>query len=167
MITRRTAFFWILLLAASVTFGQSSKRQKDSQQGMVSVTPDQVRWSPAGPSLPPGAQVTLLSGDPSRPATAQVIGIKFPDGYEIPPHWLTADVSIVVVKGSLVLGLGEQFDQSQDREFPAGSFMTLPKGTPHSEWAKGETIFYSYGVGPVETVYVNPADDPRQKSGKK
>lgn len=166
MRTRETAC-WILLLAASIAVAQSSKGQQDSPQGMVAVTPDHVRWFPAGSSLPPGAQVAVLSGDPSRPGADYAIGIKFPDGYEIPPHKLTADVSIVVVKGSLVLGIGEQFDRSQGREFPAGSFITLPKGTPHSEWAKGETILYSYGVAPVETIYVNAAEDPRQKSGTK
>jgi hypothetical protein len=38
----------------------------------------------------------------------------------------------------------------------------MSKGVRHFEWTKGETILYVYGLGPLDTIYVNPADDPRQ-----
>jgi hypothetical protein len=77
------------------------------------------------------------------------------------------DASVVVVKGRFVMGLGEKFDRSQGHEPPAGSFMRMSKGVRYFEWTKGETIIYVYGAGPLDTIYVNPADDPRQKSSSK
>jgi len=50
---------------------------------------------------------------------------------------------------------------------PTCSFMRVPKGVRHNEWTKGETIIYVYGLGPLETTYVNPADDLRQKASRK
>jgi hypothetical protein len=37
----------------------------------------------------------------------------------------------------------------------------------HFAMTKGETIFQIHGVGPFDTVYVNPADDPRKKTTAK
>jgi len=158
-------FFAVLLLATIVCFAQSGKDQKDS--GHAIVTPGQAQWQPAGPPLPPGAQVAVLDGDPSQPGTQYSIGLKMPAGYKIPPHWHPMDASVVIVKGTLVMGLGEKFDRSQGHELSAGSFMRMSKGVRHFEWTKGETIIYVYGAGPLDTIYVNPNDDPRQKGGSK
>ena len=52
-------------------------------------------------------------------------------------------------------------------ELTAGSYLRVSKGVRHYEWPKGATIIYVHGLGPLETIYVNPADDPRQKSNQK
>jgi len=158
------AYFVVLLLATIVCLAHPGKDPKDSGHAMV--TPGQAQWQPAGPSLPPGAQVTVLDGDSSQPGAQYSIGLKMPAGYKIPPHWHPMDASVVVVKGTFVMGLGERFDQSHGRELPAGSFMRMSKGVRHFEWTKGETIIYIYGAGPLDTIYVNPADDPRQTGSK-
>ena len=38
-----------------------------------------VKWGPAPPALPPGAQMAVLDGDPSKPGLF-TIRAKFPDG---------------------------------------------------------------------------------------
>jgi len=131
--------------------------------GHTMVTPGQAQWQPAPAQLPPGAQVTALDGNPSQPGMPYAIGIKMPPDYKIPPHWHPMDASVVVVKGTFVMGLGEKFDQSRGHELPTGSFMRMSKGVRHFEWTKGETIIYVYGTAPLETNYVNPADDPRHR----
>jgi hypothetical protein len=50
------------------------------------VLPDQVQWGPAPPSLPPGAQMAVLDGDPNKPGMF-TIRAKFPDGWAVPAHW--------------------------------------------------------------------------------
>jgi hypothetical protein len=35
----------------------------------------------------------------------------------------------------------------------------------HAVWIEGETIVQLHGMGPWVINYVNPADDPRNKSG--
>ena len=87
---------------------------------------------------------------------------KMPDGYKIPPHWHPTDERIVVLQGTLGMGMGEKFDAGAGRELPTGSYAVMPAGARHFAWAKGETVIQVSGVGPFEITYVNPADDPRK-----
>ncbi len=154
--------FSIPLLIAALLFAQASKEQKDS--GHVMLTPDEVKWQMGPPEFPSGAQVAALDGDPSQAGKAYTIGLKLPDGYKIPPHWHPVDASVAVIQGVFGMGIGEKPDPKKGRELPAGSYMRVSKGVRHFEWTKGETVVYISGLGPLGTTYVNPADDPRQKS---
>ena len=132
-------------------------------KGHKLVTPDMVKWGPAPPSLPPGAQLAVLDGDPAKAGAPYVLRAKLPDGYKVPPHWHPVDENVTVLKGALVMGLGEKFDKSAGKELPVGSYSKMPKGVRHFAWAKGETVIQLNGTGPFEIHYVNPADDPRKK----
>ena len=77
------------------------------------------------------------------------------------------DASVTVVQGSFIMGVGEKVEPAQAQELTPGSYMRVSKEVRHYEWTKGETIIYVSGLGPLDTTYVNPADDPRQKSGRK
>jgi len=137
-----------------------------ANKGHVMVMPDGLKWGPAPKGLPPGAQLAVLVGDPSRAGAPYVIRARFPDGYRVPPHWHPVDENVTVLKGTLGMGLGEKFDRKAGKELPAGSFSHMPKGTRHFAWAKGETIIQVHGIGPFEIHYVNPKDDPRKKAPK-
>lgn len=162
--------YWIIaslapVLMISPCFAQTPKEQKDL--GHVMLTPKQVQWQAGPVSLPPGAQTAVLDGDPSQSGVSYTMGIKMPDGYRIPPHWHPMDASVTVVQGSFIMGVSEKFEPAQGQELTAGSYMRVSKGVRHYEWTKGETIIYVHGLGPLDTIYVNPADDPRQKSNQK
>jgi hypothetical protein len=154
--------FMLLVFASISCFAQSSQAPKDP--GHVEVMPDQTQWVLAAPPLPAGAQVAVLDGDSSKAGAQYSIALKMPSGYQIPPHWHPMDASVVVVKGTLVMGLGDKFDKTKGHDLPAGSFMRMSKGVRHFEWTKGETVVYVTGSGPLDTIYVNPSDDPRTKS---
>jgi quercetin dioxygenase-like cupin family protein len=128
----------------------------------IMVTPEQMKWGPAPPAIPPGAQAAVIEGDPSKPGSAFAVRLKFPDGYRVPPHWHPADEKVVVLQGTLGMGLGEKFDPAAGHELPAGSYAVMPTGVRHFAWAKGETVIQVSAVGPFEVNYVNPADDPRK-----
>lgn len=128
------------------------------------ITPDQIKWGPAPPALPPGSQVAVLDGDPSKTGGVFVLRAKFPDGYKVPPHWHPTDERVIVLEGTLGLGMGEKFDPAKGNELPAGSYAVLPKEVRHFAWAKGETLIQISGIGPFEVNYVNAADDPRKAS---
>ena len=49
-------------------------------------TPDQVKFGPAPPFLPSGAQLAVLEGDPMASSGDFTIRLKMPDGYKIAPH---------------------------------------------------------------------------------
>jgi quercetin dioxygenase-like cupin family protein len=162
----------VLLAVVSLSFARADKEGTSgsavavTQTSHVMVTPAQVKWGAAPPSLPAGAQVAVLDGDPSQAGKAFTMRAKFPNGYRVPPHWHPTDENVVVIKGAMMLGLGEHFDQATAKVMPAGSYMLMPQGVRHFAQAKGETIIQIYGTGPFEINYVNPADDPRNKSGK-
>jgi hypothetical protein len=51
-----------------------------SAQTHVITTLTDARWGPAPPMLPPGAQIAVLAGDPSKPAP-YTVRLKFPANY--------------------------------------------------------------------------------------
>ena len=130
----------------------------------VMVRPDALKWGPAPPALPSGAQFAVLAGDPTKTGPF-TIRAKMPDGYKVPPHWHPTDENVTVLKGTLMVGRGEQLDPAKAEALPAGSYMRMPKGMRHYAFAKGETIIQVHGMGPFEIHYVNAADDPRPKKG--
>jgi quercetin dioxygenase-like cupin family protein len=164
----------IVALLGGVSLGlaqtvQKAKRHTTSghtRAAHVIVTPDQIKWGPGPPSLPPGAQLAVLEGDPSRAGVAFTIRGKFPDGYRVPPHWHPTDERVVVLQGSLGMGVGDKFDQSAGQVLSVGSYASMPKGLRHYAWAVGETEIQVSGIGPFEVNYVNAADDPRKASKK-
>jgi hypothetical protein len=46
----------------------------------------------------------------------------------------------------------------------AGSVFITQPAVHHFGWASEETIVQVHGVGPWSITYVNPADDPMEKS---
>jgi hypothetical protein len=128
----------------------------------VVVRPDEIKWGPAPPSLPAGAQAAILVGDPSKSAPF-VLRAKLPDGYKVPAHWHPTDENVTVIQGTLMVGKGDKLNAANSKPMPAGSYMRMPKEMRHFAWAKGETIIQVHGMGPFEINYVNPADDPRKK----
>jgi quercetin dioxygenase-like cupin family protein len=148
-----------------VALGSIPNQRADAQQAShahVMVTPTDAKWVQAPASLPSGAQVAMLEGDPAKPG-AFTMRIKMPDGYRIPPHFHPADEHVTVIAGTFIMGLGEKFDESAGKPLAAGSFALMPTGTRHFAWTKGETTIQLHGVGPWGITYVNPSDDPRKK----
>ena len=164
---RLSILFVALLVGASLCFAQAAKnkgRGKQAPARHVLVTPDQIKWGPAPPGLPPGAELAVLRGDPSKAGAPFTMRAKFPDGYKVLPHWHPTDENVSVVQGTLMVGMGDKFDESAGSELPAGSYALMPRAVHHFAWAKGETIIDIYGTGPFAITYVNPSDDPRRQT---
>jgi hypothetical protein len=141
---------------------QGEGEKGHGEKGHVVVKPDDIKWGPAPPALPPGGKAAILFGDPTKSGPF-VARFKIPDGYKVPPHWHPTDENVTVLKGTLMVGKGEKFSKEDSEALPAGSFMRMPKEMKHFAWAKGETILQLHGMGPFEINYVDPADDPRKK----
>jgi quercetin dioxygenase-like cupin family protein len=130
----------------------------------VLLTPGDVKWGPAPPVLPAGAQVAVLDGDPFKPGFF-TIRLKFPDGYKVPAHSHPTDENITVLQGTFRAGMGDAHSEAGLHEFPVGSFIKMPRRMHHFASAKGEVIVQIYGQGPFVINYVNPSDDPSKKTG--
>ena len=127
-------------------------------------TPDQVKFGPAPPFLPAGAQLAVLEGNPMGDSGDFTIRLKMPDGYKVAPHTHPNRENVTVLSGTLKVGMGDQFDAGKMMSFGAGSFAYLDPSMHHYAAASGETVIQIHGASPVKFNYINPADDP---SGKK
>src|SRR5205807_1787787 len=149
-------------LVACTSVRATDDKGHDMDAGHVIVRADDLKWGPAPPGLPAGAQVAVLAGNPSK-SGPYVIRAKMPDGYKVPPHWHPTDENVTVIEGTFMAGKGDKFNADASEALPAGSFVKMPKEMRHFAWAKGETIIQVHGIGPFEITYVNAADDPRNK----
>ncbi len=127
-------------------------------------TPDQIKWGPAPPFIPAGAQLAVLEGNPMAASGDYTIRLKMPDGYRIAPHTHPLRENVSVISGTLKVGMGDKYDDSKMMSFGAGSFAYLDPSMHHYAGASGETVIQIHGQSPVKFNYINAADDP---SGKK
>ena len=125
----------------------------------IVVQPDSLKWTPAPPILPKGAQIAVLYGDPDK-AGPFVFRLKFPAGYKVAAHVHPNDYDVTVLSGAMYLGIGDKLDTAQGQPLNVGGYLHLPKGTRHYEWTREDTVIQLSGLGPVGMTYLNPADDP-------
>jgi hypothetical protein len=122
-----------------------------------------VKWGPAPAVFPKGAQLAVLSGDPSQPGL-YVVRLKMPANYQIPAHWHPTSEYVTVVSGQFYIGMGDKLDQAKGIELGAGGFGVAPAHMNHFAWAAAETVVQIHGEGPFALTYVNPADDPSRQA---
>jgi hypothetical protein len=72
-----------ILLGAAVLGAARSAEQVDQEAGIY--PPYQMKWTDAPKSLPPGAKLAVLEGDPNQDGPF-VMRLRLPDGYRIPAH---------------------------------------------------------------------------------
>lgn len=147
-----------MFLAAFASLVLAAQPDKDHEI----VTPDGTKWVDGPASLPPGAKMVILEGDPNKDGPF-VLRVKMPDGFKIMPHTHAKDERVTVLAGTLYLGMGEKFDEKVAKIMPAGSYGRTGAGMKHFGYVKGETILQLHGSGPWTVDYVNPSDDPRKK----
>ena len=125
------------------------------------ISPKDIKWGPAPPSLPKGAMVAVLQGDPSKPGPF-VVRLQTPGGYKIAPHWHSQDEYLTVISGTLYIGMGDRYEPSIARGLAPGGFHFLPARAHHYAYAKKPTVVQINGNGPFDITYINPADDPQK-----
>jgi len=130
---------------------------KGTKAKAVTLTAADLKWGPAPPAFPKGAEVTILHGDPFKKGMF-ALRFKMPDGYKIATHWHTQDEQLTILTGTFMLAMG---DGDKDvHALDVGSYHFLPGKMHHSATAKGDVILELHGMGPFDIHYVNPADDP-------
>ena len=122
--------------------------------------PDKIEWKDGPPSLPPGAKMAILEGDPSKDGVF-VMRVKLPAGFHIPAHTHPKHERVTVIEGTFKLAMGENPKRENAHVLTAGTYGVWPPGMVHAVWTEGETVVQIYGIGPWGINYVNPADDPR------
>jgi len=134
-----------------------------AQHPHVMATLNDAKWGPAPPMLPPGAQLAVLSGDPTKSGPF-VVRLKFPANYGIPAHSHPGDENVTVISGALHIGMGSKLDRKAGTALSPGSYALLPAGMNHFAYTRSETTIILFGIGPVGFKYVNPDEDPRRSN---
>jgi hypothetical protein len=151
----------LIAFIAALSFGAVAQQHAAESHHTV-VTADAIKWGPAPASLPPGAQAAALLGHPAKEGPF-VLRLKFPSGFQIPPHRHSKDEFVTVISGRFAIASGETVDREALHPLPAASFVHLPAGMPHYARTEGETVVQINGTGPFDVVYIDPKDDPRRK----
>jgi quercetin dioxygenase-like cupin family protein len=157
----KTTLIIAVLACALFNFASAQQSQNAAHASEQTIhTPDQIKWQDGPASLPAGAKVAMLEGDPAKEGFF-TIRLRLPNGFKIPPHTHPKVEHVTVISGIINFGMGEKFDQNATQPMPAGTFGYWPAGMKHFAWAKGETVIQLHGIGPWQINYLNPADDPR------
>ncbi|BAU49098.1 cupin [Sulfurifustis variabilis] len=132
-----------------------------SETGPVLVAPAEVKWTAGPPSMSPGAQMAVISGDLKSPAPF-TFRLKLPASYRIAPHTHPAIEHVTVISGTLYMGPGDKPDRTKAKALTPGSLAVFPAGHSMYAWTEGETVIQVHGVGPWGIEYLDAADDPRK-----
>ncbi len=135
--------------------------------GHIMLQPSAMQWTDAPNSLPPGAKVTILEGDPSK-AGPFTLRMQAPPGYKIMPHYHPNIEHVTIIEGELYMGHGDKYDETTATALPVGSFSAIPVKMNHYAFTKSKPVVLQlHGVGPWDIIYLDPANDLRKaKKGK-
>jgi quercetin dioxygenase-like cupin family protein len=121
-----------------------------------------VKWGPVPPNIPAGAQLAVISGDPSKEGL-YVIRLKMPVGYKVPAHNHPQYENVTVLSGEFNVGIGDKLDTEKGMLLRPGGYVEAPAKMNHFAWTTSDTIVQVAGPGPFGITYVDPADDPSKK----
>jgi len=145
---------------AVVGVALNSAAVAQSAQGVVAVTPVEMKWTSQGGLAAPGMEQLNLLGDPAKPGP-YTLRLKFPKGFKIAPHTHPDSREVTILSGIFATGYGEKFDAANLKILPAGSFYTEPANIPHYIEIKEDAVLQVSGTGPSGRIFVNPPDSPK------
>ena len=141
----------MLGLAAAALAGSAASAQ---------VMPGDLKWGPAPPGLPAGAQLAVLSGDPGKEGMF-TIRLKFPAGFSISPHHHPAPELVTVIDGAMSVGMGSVMDRPKAATLGEDGYIALDANMNHFAFTDAGATIQITSHGPFQIIYVNAADDPR------
>jgi len=152
----------VITAGAILTAGGFSAQLMAQKSAHVIQSPKEAQWGPAPPFLPAGAEIAVLSGNPTK-AVPYAVRLKFPANYAIPAHSHPTDENVVVTSGAVSFGMGDKLAKGAagNKTLAVGGYALMPATMNHYAYTTQASTIVLYGMGPVEFKYVNPNDDPR------
>lgn len=142
-----------LLLVSLLLVGSTAHAQTNNAD---------VKWGPAPPGLPAGAQIAVLSGDPGKTGLF-TIRLKVPANYAVPPHHHPTDELVTVIDGQMSLGMGDTLDKAKAKTLSEAGYVALPANMNHFAFSSTGGTVQITSEGPFQIIYANAKDDPRKK----
>lgn len=156
---KTTLAFPVALFGAMIAGISSTPAQTMDHHTIV--TPQEVKWGPAPAVLPPGAEIAIIYGDPSKEGLF-AMRARFPKGYAVAPHTHPKPETVTVLSGTFKVGMGETADENEVEPLTSGTFLAIEPDAAHYVFIDEETEIQINSNGPWGLDYVNPADDPRK-----
>ena len=121
-----------------------------------------LQWMDAPASLPSGAQMAVVSGDPGKKGMF-TIELKMPADYAVPAHSHPTNEVLKVVSGELHYGMSDKLDMAKAKTLTVGHSATMKAKMNHWVHAAAPATVQVSGMGPFQITYADPKDDPRKK----
>ena len=112
-----------------------------------------VVWNDGPPSMPKGAKMAVLEGDPKKEGMF-TIRIDLPAGSKIAPHWHPREERVTVLEGEVRIVLGETTDAPSTTISSGGFYVNGPK-VPHSVSFPQKSVIQITGLGPWELHFLD------------
>lgn len=117
----------------------------------VKISNDELSWTKVGEKV----WFAQISGNEKTPGM-YVYRVKFEKGHKNEPHYHTDERVVTVLSGSLYVGFGKKFKESEMVKLSTGGTYTEPKKFPHYVWAKDQdAVLQVVGSGSSKRVSVN------------
>jgi quercetin dioxygenase-like cupin family protein len=119
--------------------------------------------SQIGSSKLAGVHTKILAGNPAASGFYSIL-LFVPPHTTIQAHSHRDDRMATVVSGTWQFGYGTHFDEKSLKTLPVGSVYSEPGGVNHfARTAEVPVVVQISGLGPTDTRYFNPADDPENQ----
>src|SRR5271169_5855301 len=128
----------LLLAGTAIAFAQDMRPPINS---------DDVKWGPVPPNIAAGAQLAVISGDPSKEGPF-VMRLKMPAGYKVPAHYHPQYENVTVLTGEFHVGMGDKLDTDKGMLLRPGGYVEAPAKMHHYAWVTSDTIVQVAGPGP-------------------
>jgi quercetin dioxygenase-like cupin family protein len=151
----------VFLAAAALSCLPGAALAQEAHPAHTIIPPTEVEWKAGPPSLQPGAQSSVLYGDPSKEGVF-VMRLKLPAGFRIAPHTHPNPEILTVISGGFHIGMGTGADEANAQRLGPGGFFAFDPGLAHYAHVEEDTVVQLSSTGPWTINYVEPSDDPRQ-----
>ena len=108
-----------------------------------------IVWKDAPPTLPKGAKICVLEGDP-KAAGLFTMRLRMPAGARVEPHTHPRPERVTVLSGEAQVGFGDAFERKGMTSFFAGDFYVNPPESHHYVYFPHTTVLQITGEGPWE-----------------
>jgi quercetin dioxygenase-like cupin family protein len=144
----------LFLMSVPLLMASSAVQAKSSHSAL--------KWMDGPPSLPSGAQMAVVSGNPGKKGMFK-IQLKMPADYAVPAHSHPTNEMVKVISGKLHYGMSGKLNMAEAKTLTAGRSVTMKAKMNHWVHAPAPATIQVSGMGPFQITYVDPKDDPRTK----
>jgi hypothetical protein len=149
-----------LLISTAAVTAQSLPQMRMTPAEIQASTLDDNQIGSSGLK---GVHTKVLFGDPEKPGFYTIL-LFVPGHTTIQAHSHRDDRMAVVVSGEWHFGYGDHFDATALKTLTPGSVYSEPGGPGHNHFAQtgdDPVVVEISGYGPTNTVYFDPANDPK------